>query len=97
LRLEPGGREAVAADAASHAVSSVLPVEAAEQQGASIALRFVGGNPPGVPEVQERAPGAVNYLRGSDPAGWQTQLPAYTQVAHRERWPRVDVLLRGQG
>ena len=39
----------------------------------ALALQFLGGNPRAVLEDEERAPGEVNYLRGNDPARWQTR------------------------
>jgi hypothetical protein len=65
-------------------------------QGIALALQFLESNPHAVLEGEERAPGEVNYLRGSDPAGWYTALPSYTQVVYRELWPGIDLRLRGQ-
>jgi len=62
--------------------------------GVALALRFLGGNPKVVLEGEERAPGAINYLKGNDPTAWQTDLPRYTQVVYRELWPGVDLSLR---
>jgi len=45
----------------------------------------------------KRAPGEVNYFRGSDPARWQTNLSRYGQVLYRDLWPGVDMALTGQG
>ena len=47
-------------------------------------------------EGEERAPGEVNYLRGNDPARWQTELRRYGQVVYRDLWPGVDLRLRDQ-
>jgi hypothetical protein len=70
--------------------------DAEATEGITLALRFVGANPQAALEGEERAPGAVNYLRGNDPARWHTQLPHYAQVVYRELWPGVDLMLRGQ-
>ena len=48
------------------------------------------------PTGAERAPGGVNYLRGSDPAQWQTQPPHYRDVVYRDLWPGIDLRLREQ-
>jgi beta-propeller repeat-containing protein len=57
-------------------------------------LNFVGSNPDAVPQGTERAPGAVNYLHGNDPAGWKTEVPRYGQLMYRELWPGIDLYLR---
>ena len=64
--------------------------------GVALALRFVGADPGAEPSGAERAPGTVNYLRGDDPARWQTELRGYGQIAYRDLWPGIDLRLRGQ-
>jgi hypothetical protein len=65
-------------------------------QGLTLGLRFLGSNPQAVVGGEKRAAGEVNYLRGNDPAGWQTDLPRYGQIVYRELWPGVDLRLREQ-
>jgi hypothetical protein len=65
-------------------------------EGVALALRFIGANPDVVVEGEDRTPGEVNYLRGDDPDGWQTELPGYTSVVYRELWPGIDMVLHGQ-
>ena len=65
-------------------------------QGLTLGLRFLGSNPKVVVEGEERAAGAVNYLHGNNPAGWQTEVPRYGQILYRELWPGVDLRLREQ-
>jgi hypothetical protein len=67
-----------------------------ETRGLALALRFLGSNPGVVVEGEERAPGEVNYLRGKDAAGWQTNLPRYGQIVYRDLWPGVDLRLHDQ-
>jgi hypothetical protein len=92
---------AEAAPSAPPATPDRAAVAAAAQtpdsQGVALALRFIGGNPRAVPEAAQQVAGELNYLRGGDPTGWQTHLPSYAQVAYRELWPGVDMLLHGQG
>ena len=38
-------------------------------------------------KANARATGEVNYLRGNDAAGWQTNLPRYGQIVYRDLWP----------
>ena len=68
----------------------VLSLVKEETRGLALALRFLGSNPRAVLEGEERAPGEVNYLRGNDPARWQTRAPAL-------RAGRVSRALAGRG
>jgi len=64
--------------------------------GVALALRFIGGNPHARIEGVDRAPGEVNYLKGTDPAAWHTRVARYGQVAYRDLWPGIDLYLREQ-
>jgi Beta-propeller repeat len=77
----------------SPTVVTAAVVKEPATQGVALALRFLGGNPQVVVEGEARAPGAVNYFHGKDPAGWRTGIPRYAQVAYRELWPGVDLRL----
>jgi len=63
-------------------------------RGVTLALRFLDSNPEVVIEGDGRAPGAVNYLMGSDPSRWRTELPRYSRLVYRDLWPGIDLLLR---
>jgi hypothetical protein len=65
-------------------------------EGLALTLRFPGSNPRRRLEGDGRAPGDVNYFHGKDPEGWRTGVPRYTQIAYRELWPGVDLLLRDE-
>ncbi len=64
----------------------------------SLDLKFLGANPNVVISGEERAPGNVNYLRGSDSADWKTNVPGYSQVVYHELWRGIDlkVCVKGQ-
>jgi len=64
-------------------------------RGVVLRLRFVGASPRTALDGEERVPGDANYLRGNDPARWQTGVPRFAQVVYRELWPGVDLALRG--
>ena len=64
--------------------------------GVALALRFPGSSPMRRLEGNGRAPGDVNYFRGSDPAGWRTGIARYAQIAYRGLWPGVDMRLHEQ-
>jgi hypothetical protein len=64
-------------------------------QSLALALRFLDSNAGVKVAGEKRAPGTVNYLRGSDPAEWRTGLASYRNVVYRELWPGIDMVLRG--
>lgn len=68
-------------------------VEPSARRGVALALRFVGANQDVVVEGEERAPGAVNYFVGNDPARWRSEIPRYFRVVYRELWPGIDLAL----
>jgi beta-propeller repeat-containing protein len=76
----------------SQSIVLLLANSTADEQLA-LSLRFVGGDPTVTPEGAERAAGAVNYLHGSDPAGWRTGLARYGEIVYRELWPGIDLRL----
>ncbi len=65
-------------------------------RGVVLAMRFAGANPRVRLEAGSPVPGEVNYLRGSDPSGWQTRLPRHAEVVYRDLWPRIDLVMRGE-
>jgi hypothetical protein len=64
--------------------------------GVALALRFLGADPDVAVAGNQRAPGAINYLRGDDPARWQTRVPAYHEIVYRDLWPGIDLVLGGR-
>jgi len=45
---------------------------------------------------EEELEGKVNYLRGSDPAQWRTNLSTYARVRYRQVYPGVDLVFYGR-
>ncbi len=66
------------------------------KRGVALRLGFLGANP--APAIAGARPGTgrVNYLLGSDPARWHTNLPTYGEIVYRDLWPGADLRLRGQ-
>ena len=58
--------------------------------GHALSLQFVDANRHAV-LAGERTAGSVNYLRGSDPARWQTDLGRFGAITYRELWPGVNL------
>jgi hypothetical protein len=61
------------------------------QQGrAAVKIAFEGGGAPVI--TPEQATGArANYLRGSNPADWRTDLPLFGAVHYAGVWPGIDL------
>src|SRR5436309_14757328 len=61
------------------------------KRGVALRLGFLGANP--APAIARARPGTgrVNYLLGSDPARWHTNLPTYGEIVYRELWPGADL------
>src|SRR5262245_37347819 len=64
--------------------------------GVALALRFLAANPDATIEAGDRAPGEVNYFRGSDPSQWHTRLARYGHVTYRNLWHGIDLVVREQ-
>lgn len=43
----------------------------------------------------ERLPGTFNSFRGSDPAGWRSDLPTYAALVYRDLYPGIDLRYEG--
>lgn len=63
-------------------------------EGVALDLKFLGSNPDVVIDGEDRAPGNVNYLRGSNSADWKTDVPRYSQVVYHELWRGIDLRVR---
>ena len=60
--------------------------------GATIGLRFAGANrTPRIQGLKELA-GRVNFLMGSEPQEWATDLSAYQRIVYREIYPGIDMI-----
>ena len=92
--LTPGGatialREGTKLRRGSH-ISS-----ASAYQSDALGLEFVGSDP-GVKIVGEgQLPGRSNYLIGSDPHRWHTQLRNYSRVSYEAIYPSTDLVFYG--
>ena len=66
-----------------------------EASGTVLAMQLAGANPEPQVSGKDALPGRVNYLRGKDPAHWQTQIPTYAKVAYEGIYPGVDLVYYG--
>lgn len=58
---------------------------------------FLGSNQDLKIETKGVQPGVRNYLAGSDPAKWQTQVRGFSEVVYHDVWPGIDLRLYGKG
>lgn len=57
-----------------------------------VRLRLAGADPSAAATGLEALPGKINYLVGSDPARWRTDVPRYARVAYRDVYPGIDLV-----
>jgi Beta-propeller repeat len=62
-----------------------------QQSNSDVTVRFAGANRNRKPELvaQEPLGARANYLRGSDPRKWQTDLPMYREIVYKDLWPGI--------
>ena len=63
------------------------------------ALRFtwLNANRDATVAAESALPGIVNYLKGRDPAKWQTGIPTFARVRYGAIYPGIDVVYYGNG
>ena len=73
------------------------PVEEATAPAAAapVQIQFLAANPAPTLTAGEPLPGQVNYLVGSDPAGWRVGLPTFARLTYRDLYPGVDLAYSG--
>jgi hypothetical protein len=57
-------------------------------------MKMVGANPLTRVSAERELPGRINYITGTDPKNWRTNIPTYARVTERDVYPAVDVLPR---
>jgi len=58
-------------------------------------LQFQGANPGANVKGQDQLPGYRNYLRGKDPAKWQTNIPTFRSVVYEGIYPGINLTYYG--
>jgi photosystem II stability/assembly factor-like uncharacterized protein len=64
---------------------------------ASIVMKLAGANQRPVIEGMGRLRGTVNYISGSDPKNWHTDIPTYARVRESAVYPGIDLSYYGNG
>ncbi|MEO7910867.1 MAG: SBBP repeat-containing protein, partial [Roseiflexaceae bacterium] len=71
------------------------PEDEQPARAVQIKLSFVGANDSPRIEALQRLNTRVSYFTGADPAGWRSDVPAWSGVRYRELYPGVDLELSG--
>jgi hypothetical protein len=61
-----------------------------------LAISFEGSQSSAV-SAEQLLPGRMNYLRGSDPAAFQRNIPTYARVRYTLLYPGTDLIFYGNG
>jgi hypothetical protein len=80
---------------ALRATDAVLTLSGPAPAPAAVRLTFVGARSDVRVEGQDELQGKTNYLIGSDPRAWRTNIPTYARVRYREIYPGIDVMFHG--
>ena len=70
--------------------------DAAPTASATIAVRFAGADPAAPVTGEGVLQGKSNYLLGSDPANWRTDVPNFAKTRISGAYPGVDVVMYGR-
>jgi hypothetical protein len=76
-------------------VSSQAEAGGQEIPDAIVEITLVGANRRAEVKGEQKLPGHSNYLSGSDPAGWITDVEQYGRVRYSNVYPGIDVLYHG--
>jgi hypothetical protein len=63
----------------------------------TLRVEFVGANPHATIEGEDRLSAAANFLIGSQPQNWKTNLPTYQKILYRNLYPGIDMTYGGVG
>ncbi len=58
-------------------------------------FEFIGANPAAWMSGLERSAARVNYLFGSEPSGWRTEVPVFERVRVHSIYPGIDLVYYG--
>lgn len=63
--------------------------------GNSLRMKFGGANPSPRVTGEDQLPGKSNYLIGSDPQKWRTNVPTYARIKYEDLYPGIDLVYYG--
>jgi hypothetical protein len=90
----PVGAKATA-PASDAGISSARP-KSQEIQVSTARIEFTGANPRARVEGLNPTTARVNFLEGSDPARWKTNLTGFSRVRYSNLYPGIDLIYYGE-
>jgi hypothetical protein len=94
MSLRAGGRSPEGGSA--YVTTEAQPAQAGSLQ-AIVRLNFLNANPDTAIRNGGELAGKVNYLYGSDPRTWRTNLPTYADITYSGLYSGVDLTYSGDG
>ncbi|HET7751121.1 MAG TPA: SBBP repeat-containing protein, partial [Terriglobales bacterium] len=77
-------------------VRTPSPKPSASPTFRALTLELLGANPGATIAPSGRLPGVSNYLLGSNPSQWHTNVPHFARVHYRDIYPGVDLVYYGR-
>jgi len=93
--LGHAGRTTVFFSPAETVIATSSGASQAKPAVSVLRMRWVGSNQNPEMLAESPLPGRVNYLIGSDPSRWHTDLPTYGRVRYRGLYPGIDAVFYG--
>jgi hypothetical protein len=78
----------------SHEEMMAEVADSVVQRGCAVYIHFEGAKPSPVVDARGELETKYNYFLGNDPARWQTEVPAYSEVVYCDVWPGVGLVFR---
>ena len=75
--------------------ANILPAVKGAENAATVRMRLIGSNVHAQVWGADPLPGKSNYLTGSDPAKWHTDIPTYAKVRYQDVYPGIDLMYYG--
>ena len=63
----------------------------------TLRVEFAGANPHAIIDGEDRLGAAANFLIGSQPRNWKTNLPTYQKILYRNLYPGIDMTYGAAG
>src|SRR4051812_38538248 len=71
------------------------PAVQGADKSAAVRMQLIGSNKHAHTLGEDLLPGKSNYLTGSDPAKWHTDIPTYAKVRYQDVYPGIDLVYYG--
>lgn len=92
LPVAEGGREAMMDP--GFGLTEAVDRQQHPRRCCGVYIRFEGARESPVVEAHGETPTRYNFFLGRDPAKWQREVPAFSEITYRDLWPGVDLVYR---